>query len=187
VADASGNGNTGTLNGATWTASGKYGKALVFNGTNAIVTVNDSPGLRLSAAMTLEAWISPSAVTAIWRDIIYKGDDNYYLEGTSTIAGRPAMGGTFANSLLYGPSALTPNVWTHLAATYDGTTMKLYVNGILVASQPQSGPIVTSGNPLQIGGDSFYGQYFIGAIDEVRIYDRALSASEVQVDMSTPL
>src|SRR2546423_14346715 len=65
--------------------------------------------------------------------------------------------------------------------------MRLYVNGVQVASRAQTGAIATSTNPLQIGGDSIYGQYFVGRIDEVRVYNRALSAAEIQSDMNTPL
>ena len=83
VTDLSGTGNTGTISNATWTTAGKYGKALIFNGTNARVNVPDAASLHLTSAMTLEAWVNPSVVTRAWRDVIYKGDDNYYLEGTS--------------------------------------------------------------------------------------------------------
>ena len=96
------------------------------------------------------------------------------------------MGGTFGGEL-YGTAALVANAWTHLAATYDGTTMRLYVNGMEVASRPQTGNIATSTNPLQIGGDSIYGQYWSGRIDEVRIYNRALNQTEIQTDMNSPL
>ena len=88
---------------------------------------------------------------------------------------------------MYGPNALTANTWAHLAATYDGATMQLYVNGVQVASRAQTGAIATSTNPLQIGGDSIYGQYFAGRIDEVRIYNRALSVAQIQSDMITPV
>ena len=56
-----------------------------------------------------------------------------------------------------------------------------------MASRAQTGSIATSTNPLQIGGDSIYGQYFVGRIDEARVYNRALSAAEIQSDMNTPL
>src|SRR5258708_24279880 len=65
--------------------------------------------------------------------------------------------------------------------------MRLYVNGVQVASQPQTGPIPFSANPLQIGGDNLLGQYFLGAIDDVRIYNGALSQSAIQTDMNTPV
>src|SRR5205085_10266571 len=90
VADASGNGNIATTANTSWAATGKYGKALSFNGSNARVTVPDSASLHRTSAMTLEAWVNPSAVTNAWRDVIQKGNDNYYLEATSTHGSRPA-------------------------------------------------------------------------------------------------
>ena len=67
--------------------------------------------------------------------------------------------------------------WTrqHLAATYDGTEQRLYVNGAQVATRAQTGTIVNTGNPLRIGGNGIWGEYFQGLIDEVRVYRRALS------------
>jgi hypothetical protein len=181
VWDASGNNNTGTLRRATWTTAGKFGPALVFNGA-ARVTVADSPSLRLTTGMTLEAWVKPSTVTAAWRDVIYKGNDNYYLEATSDSNGVPGAGGTFGHTL--GTGALPVNVWTHLAATYDRVAVRLYVNGALVSSLARTAAITTSVNPLEIGGDSIFGQFFQGVIDEVRIYNRPLSPAEIQSDMT---
>ena len=187
VADVSGNGNTGTLSGATWSTSGKYANALSFNGSSALVSVADSASLDLTTGMTLEAWVNPSSTSGAWRDVIYKSNDIYYLEGSSPQGQSPAMGGTFSPSPLYGTAALAANTWSHLAATYDGTTMRLYVNGTQVASQAQTGTIQTSTGAFSIGGDSLYGQYFAGLIDEIRIYNRALSAGEIQTDMNTPV
>ena len=186
VADAAGNGNTGTISGATWTTAGKFGNALSFSGNSAWVTINDSALLHLTTGMTLEAWVSPTTVNSAWRDVIYKGDDNYFLEATTSSGGKPSVGTTIGgvNANLYGPSVLPRNTWTHLASTYDGATVQLYVNGTMVASRAQTGPLVTSTNPLQIGGDSIYGQTFQGKIDEVRIYNRALSAAEIKSDMN---
>jgi hypothetical protein len=186
VHDASGNSQTGTLQGGTsWTTSGKYGKALSFNGTNAYVNIPNSSLLQLTTAMTLEAWVNPSKLTGVWRDVIYKGNDNYYLEADSTSA-KPATRATSGGSLL-GTGSLAVNTWTHLAGTYDGATLRLYVNGVQVSSRALTGSITVSTNALQIGGDSIYGQYFSGNIDEVRVYSRALSATEIQRDMNTPI
>ena len=99
VTDASGNGNNGTITNATWSASGKYGGALQFNGTNALVTIPDSASLHLTSGMTLEAWVNPSTVNANWRDVVYKGNDNYYLSATSTNASSPD-GGMIAGGTL---------------------------------------------------------------------------------------
>ena len=106
--------------------------------------------------MTLEAWVNPSAVTSAWRDVIYKGNDNYYLEATSTNASKPdagmIAGGSYADAV--GTTALTANTWSYLTETYDGSTLKLYVNGTQVASVAHTGAIATSTNALQIGGDT---------------------------------
>jgi cell division septation protein DedD len=186
VNDASGNRHTGTLQGdASWTSTGKYGSAISFNGTSSLVSVANSPLLQLRTAMTLEAWVRPTRSTGVWRDVIYKGNDNYYLEADSTSV-TPATRGA-GGSALFGTSKLKANEWAHLAGTYDGATMRLYVNGVQVSSRAQTGQIPISTSALQIGGDSVYGQYFPGTIDEVRVYQRALSASEIQRDMNTPI
>ena len=189
VTDASGNGNNGTITNATWAATGKYGKALQFNGTNALVTIPDAASLHLSTGMTLEAWVNPSTVNSAWRDVIYKGNDNFYLEATSTNASHPdagmIAGGSYADA--FGTAALTASTWSYLTETYDGSTLRLYVNGTQVASTAHTGTIATSTNPLQIGGDSLYGQYFAGLIDEVRVYNVALTAAQIQTDQATPV
>jgi chitodextrinase len=189
VADASGNGNTGTIVNATWTTAGMYGDALSFNGTNARVDINDAASLHLTTAMTLEAWVNPSAVSSAWRDLVYKGNDNYYLMATTDHSSLPGggiiAGGTYAET--FGTTILATNTWTHLATTYDGATLRLFVNGVQVSSVAKTGTILTSTNPLQLGGDSIYGQYFQGLIDEVRVYNVALTAAQIQADMNTPI
>jgi hypothetical protein len=190
VADASGNGNNGTINGATWTSAGRYGNALSFSGIRTRVTIPDSASLDLTTGMTLEAWVNPSTVNSAWRDVIYKGDDNYYLEATSSHNATPGGGGTFNgadNAATFGTAPLAANTWTHLAVTYDGATVRLYVNGAQLASGAQTGNILTSANALQIGSDNLYGQYFQGMIDEVRVYNVALTAAQIQSDMNTPV
>jgi hypothetical protein len=138
-------------------------------------------------AMTLEAWVNPGTVVGEWEDVIYKGNDNYYLEAASSRS-VPAAGGTFGavGAILYG-TQLEPGSWVHLAVTYDGTTLRLYVNGVQVASQAQTGTILTSTNALQIGGDSLFTQFFKGIIDEVRVYNVALTAAQIQADMGSPI
>ena len=187
--DASGNNRTGTVINGTWTTSGKYGGALVFNGTNAKVRVIDAAPLRLTTGMTLEAWVYPTGVTSSWRDVIYKGNDDYYLMATTDQGGVPGVGGTFgaASANLFGTSVLPLNTWTHLAATYDGAALRLYVNGTQVSTVSRTGPLATTAGPLEIGGDQLFGQYFQGRIDEVRVYNVARAPSQIQSDMAGPL
>ena len=73
ASDASGNNNNGTLANATWTTSGKFGKALTFNGTSSVVNVPDAASLRLTTAMTLEAWVYPTAAGSVWRTVRDEG------------------------------------------------------------------------------------------------------------------
>jgi hypothetical protein len=83
-----------------------------------------------------------------------------------------------------GNTPLTSNAWTHLALTYDGTAVRIFNNGVQVASQPQSGAIATGSQTLYIGGDAINGNDFAGMIDDLRIYSRALSQAEIQNDMA---
>jgi uncharacterized repeat protein (TIGR01451 family) len=189
VADASGTGNTGAIGTAAWTTQGKFGGALSFNGSNARVTVNDAASLHLTTGMTLEAWVFPTAASTSWKDLIYKGNDNYYLSASSCCQGRPAGGGIFSGSYaeVFGTSNLGLNTWTHLATTYDGATLRLYVNGTQVSSTARTGTLATSTNPLTIGGDPIYGQHFAGTIDEVRVYNAALTQAQISTDMATAI
>ena len=186
---ASGNNHTGVVSGATWATSGKFGPALSFDGSGGWVTIVDASDLDLTTGMTLEAWVFPTTTSGV-RDILIKEGssvDIYNLYARNW-RGRPEsnvlIGGT--NRTAEG-TALAANTWTHVAGTYDGTTLRLYINGVQAASTAVSGPIASSTGPLRIGGNSLWGEFFQGLIDEVRIYDRALSQAEIQTDMVTPI
>ncbi len=185
--DSSGNNNTGNISNPLWVA-GKYGNAISFSSASTLVTVPDSPSLDLTSAMTLEGWVLLYGEENIYNAIIYKGYENYYLDAT-TDHGVPGGGGTFGSTDVpfFGTTPVSASTWTHLALTYDGSTLRYYVNGIQVSSQPQGGNLLTSTNPLQIGGDSYLGQNLYGVIDEVRIYNVALTQAQIQTDMSTPI
>jgi glucose/arabinose dehydrogenase/fibronectin type 3 domain-containing protein len=191
TADISGNGNVGTLTTATWSTQGRYGNALSFNGANSVVRVASAPSLDLGGSMTLEGWVKPTASQSGWRTVLQRQTDAYYLNASSGAGAlRPAGGGTFgsgSSGTLIGPTAIPVNSWTHEALTYDGTTMRLYINGVEAASKPQTGAVQSSTNPLWIGGNTPYGEYFQGLLDEIRVYKRALTPSEIQSDMNTSL
>jgi hypothetical protein len=185
VADASGQNNTGTTLNTTWTA-GRYGRGLAFNGSSSWVTVNSSASLNLVNSLTLEVWVSPT-VSSGWRSIIFKELDAIYDLYASSSSG-PVAGLNIGGYQEIFSSALLPvNSWSHVASTWDGTTLRLYVNGVQVVSRAVAGTLAATTNPLRIGGNAKWGEYFAGTIDEVRVYNRALSAAEIQTDMVTPI
>ena len=191
VVDASRYANHGTISGATRISGGRFGKATKFDGVNDWITVNDSASLDLTTGMTLEAWVYPTIWMSDWTAVIMKeqpGQQVYALYGNSD-RNQPTTvlwvnGG---ERLASGVTQLPPNQWTHLAATYDGQYQSVYVNGTQVAMQAQTGAILTSDSPLRIGGDAVWGEYFTGYIDEVRIYNRALTQAQIVADANSPV
>jgi len=178
--------NNGTLNGATSSASGKYGRALSFDGTNDRVDVPDAASLDLTSGMTLEAWVKPTAVSG-WRTALMKerGANLVYALYASNGAVPTTENFTSTENSSPGTTGLALNTWTHLASTYDGTTLRLYVNGTQVSAKTLGGAMPATANPLRIGGNGVWGEYFAGLIDEVRVYNRALSVGEISTDMNT--
>lgn len=192
IKDASGNGNAGTITSAPWTTGGRFGSALQF-GANSLVTVPDANPLDLTTGLTVEAWVYRTNAAVSWQQLIDKpngsGDSCYQLIGVSD-NGNPSFyvsPVTPSGQNLYAPAALPLNTWTHLAATYDGTQMRLYVNGFLVANRAQSGTIAVSSDALCIGANAYTGLHWLGRIDEVRIYRRSLSQWEIQMDKGSPV
>jgi RHS repeat-associated protein len=115
-------------------------------------------------------------------------DAIYYLYADGADAGGPLVGvniGGYQES--YAASDLPTNTWSHVAGTWDGSTLRVYVNGTPVASRAVNGTLTNTTYPLRIGGNSLWGEYLAGRIDEVRVYNRALSQFEIQSDMNTPI
>jgi hypothetical protein len=189
--DASGTGNQGTVSGATWTTAGKQGGALTFDGVNDRVAVPDAASLDLTNRMTLEAWVRPTATSNDWRTVLLKERSPglaYALYAGDDVGPRPNAWLTIGGDRsVIGPSSLTASTWAHLAVTYDGTTVRLYVNGTQVATRAQTGSMAVSSGALSIGGNTIWGEWFAGQIDEVRVYNAALTAAQVQADMTRPV
>ena len=193
VSDTSGLGNIGSIFQATWYTTGKYGKALSFDGTNDYVSVPDSNSLDLTNKMTIEAWVRPTASSG-WRTVMMKENGSemaygmYARESTNRPSAWLRINPTSGSSYSAGATpALTLNTWTHMASTYDGTTLRLFINGVQRATRATTGNMYSSGDPLKFGGNAIWGEYFAGQLDEIRVYNRALSASEIQTDMNTAI
>jgi hypothetical protein len=152
------------------------------------VTIADANSLDLTTGMTIEAWVNPSAGTG-WQTVVLKeapGNLAYALYSANN-GSRPAGYVHTTNDVVVNGTAAVPlNVWTHLALTYDGATLRLYVNGVLVRSTAGHGSAATTG-ALRIGGNSVWGEYFRGLIDEVRVYNKARTSGEIETDMATPI
>lgn len=168
--DSSTNGNNGTLtNGPTWT-TGQIGGAVQFDGSNDSIEISSVPAL--NGTFTYSAWINLNSTPGGTVSIADKGSNLRNLE---------ILGGGYL-SFWTGFNAQTTttvstSIWHHVVGLYDGTTTRLYVDGVL--SNSATGTASSdSANTLSIGG--FGGaRYFPGKIDEVRIYSRALSADEI--------
>ena len=173
--------------GPTWT-TGKVGGALALDGSNDLVDVHDSPSLEISGGITLAAWIKPNAVATqrvITKD--YGTANGYELSlsnsGHAFVRFNQATSG---NTYRLDANASYPtdgNTWVHLAATYDGATIKIYVNGVLDNSMATTFTIGTNNVDLGLGADVGSGSgtnTLHGQMDEVRIYNGALSAQEIQ-------
>jgi fibronectin type 3 domain-containing protein len=191
VGDASGRGNTGSITGATRTATGRFGAALSFDGAGDFVTVADSPSLDLTSTLTISAWVRPTTLSG-WRTIVMKEGSAtglVYSLYSTTNNNRPGgyleIGGT--DRELKATASVVTTGWRHLALTYDGTTMRIYIDGVLRGTRAQTGAVAASTGSLKIGGNAIWGEWFSGLIDEVRIYDRTLSAAEIVTVMNTPV
>jgi len=195
-ADASGNGNTATLvNGPSWVA-GKHGTGLSFDRVNDYLTVPNSASLNFAgSAMTLSMWLNPASISGdsvilgkFWGTTMTSPFYQYGLElqsnGSTPILEIGTTGGVTETSM---GSTVAYNQWSHLAVVFGGSQAKFYVNGNLVITNPLGASITARGMPLKIGADANTQQFYKGILDDVRIYNRALTASEVQADMNAGL
>ena len=151
--------------------------------------MNDTAALDLTTGHDARSVGQPVGGVS-WRDVLTKeqpGGLAYALYGANG-ASRPAGFADIGGEIEIGATAnLAIDVWTHVAVTYDGTILRIFVNGAQVATRAQTGAITTSTGALRIGGNGIWGEFFQGRIDEVRIYNRALTLAEIQTDMATAI
>ncbi|MGD0205284.1 MAG: LamG-like jellyroll fold domain-containing protein [Dehalococcoidia bacterium] len=187
--------NDGTLDGATWT-TGKVGNALSFDGNDRVV-IPDSSSLNPSN-ITVETWVNfdriaygPGVTGTDAQFLICKGGDRtegaYYLfqgglDSSSSHLAFTIKSGGGRLQLLTPEMTLETNRWYHVAGTYDGNTMKIYLDGVLQVSGDMGPTQVGNSSPLYFGYNDVGGfpYYLDGSLDEVAIFSRALTAPEIQ-------
>lgn len=194
--DSSGNGNNGTLSGPKLTADrfGNPNRAYIFNGSADFITIADNASLKPASSISLAAWVLiDSTGTANFQRILSKQQNqpqNYasyqLITGNRGVDSLGYPGFTLRTSSSYqwtGHSgSRIVNKWVHICGTWDGTYMKFYQNGKLVATIVEGGNILYDTESLYVGrGTDGNGlpDYFKGNIDEVRIYNRALTQNEI--------
>jgi len=184
TADSSGNNNAGTLSGpVNWAESWDGTACLSFNGPYNFVRVPSNASLNMTDGITIAAWVNPrwTGNNRILQKSTEGSDDQYRLlkEGGNNLRFHVPP---FPN--LEATGVIAPKgEWSHLAGTYDGAEVRIYLNGNVVASQAATGPMQTSNGPLFIGtkhSTAPAGDEFNGEMDDVRIYNRGLSEAEIK-------
>ena len=184
-------GINGTLiNSPVWTSSPVQFSAnsLSFNGTSDYATIAHDASLNITSAITLEGWVYATKNSGV-QNVLCKSSlstNNGYIfprtnDGWSHAHFYLHIGGAWRLLQADFPSL---NAWHHLAGTYDGATMKIYINGVLSASQPQTGSITTNTNNLQLGTQPGYGEHFGGRADELRVWNVSRTQAQIQGAMN---
>ncbi len=191
--DVSGTGNNGTVNGASLTSDrfGNLNSAYNFDGLSNFIEVNSSNSLNLTNLYTLSTWINVAQWSFLSpideHAVISKIDNGNWYGGYEILTG--GNNGTIAHTGNIGNSNINinsinynTNNWYNVVVTYDGNTLKMFVNGIQVDSQNHTGALQTSSIPLRFGrrgGAGYYNNWFKGKIDDIGIWNRALTQDEV--------
>jgi len=163
-----------------------------FDGNNDYVNCGNNGSLNITGnTITLEAWIRPDGAfhANIWgENVINKngaGDNGYMLRVGGTGQVNFNLGTGWWNEITSPANAISLNTWHHIAGTYDGTTMRLYVDGVEVASGAENQNIGSASNSLYLGDDPQWpGRNYSGRIDEVKIWNTARTAAQVISDMN---
>ncbi len=186
IGDTSLWGNDGSiLGGTTWVAGADAGGALRVDGSSGRAVVAHSPAFEALDQLAVSAWVKPERVGTQYVVKKADGDTVDGFEISFASSGRAYFRLDHASSgndfRLQTPTALPANgqTWIHIVGTYDGTTMRLYVDGVEVATMAGPDRVSTNSLPLVLGAQEDVDNPLQGAIDDVRVYDRALAAAEV--------
>ena len=177
--------NDGTINGATWT-TGVQDSALSFDGDDDYVFVADSENLNFVGNFTAMAWVKWSVDPETgdsWANILNKGRDAQWQIQHSYDNSQFEFAVNTENTRrwAYSSTEVKQGIWYHVAGVYDGSEIRIYVNGTHENQEDLTGDVFVTDYPVNIGRRSDYNdRYFAGIIDEVYLYNRTLSAEELQ-------
>jgi outer membrane lipoprotein-sorting protein len=180
ASDSSGNGNNGTLKGnPVWRPQGgKTGGAIELSGKGDYVEISNESAFDITGQITVSAWVNITDVPQEWTGIVTKGDSAWRL--STSFAKNVFHFGVSARDYLNGQTTVDSGQWHNVVDVYDGQKISIYVDGKLDASMPRTGPIATNDFPVCIGENiELKGRCFHGLIDDVRIYNYALSENEI--------
>jgi hypothetical protein len=181
VGDSSGSGPSGTITNATWT-QGKYGNALSLAG-NGNANFGD---VDLAGSFTVMGWMQArSLYSGSCGSFVMKAHDYGFEICGGQLYGEVGANDVWTGRVIKTLTSADLNVWKHLTLTYDGSAVRMYIDGALVNAS--TGAHTTTNNPLLFGRWVPASEYWDGLIDEVRVYNRALTAAEIQTDMNTPI
>jgi len=183
VYDLSGNNNHGTIYGASWRRGHLVG-ALEFDGVDDYVEVSDSPSLDITDELTIETFIYYKGYT-VYPTIVCKGTQNYrlFFMDDGTIIFRLIIDGEGTGNNCRSVTIIPTNRWVHIVGTYDGSVMKIYINGELDPGYYEITGSITPNNESMIIGnwnDLTNPRPFYGLIAHTRIYNRALTEREIR-------
>ncbi|MHC4168924.1 MAG: LamG-like jellyroll fold domain-containing protein [Planctomycetota bacterium] len=178
--DSSGNANDGVLVGDPQWVPGILGGALEFDGDGDYIDCGNDASLDITGDITMMCWIKVAAFTKTWETILGRGDDSYRMSRGPGNGDSIHFGANGTGSNLNATTAVTTDTWRHVALVYDGTNKIIYIDGVEDARLASSGNINSSGYNMVIGHNSQAANRFLtGLIDDVRIYDQALSALQI--------
>ncbi len=183
VKDSSGTGNNGTITGTPTYATGKIGAGLKLNGTTDYVDCGAPASLNITDQVTLSAWVQPTNfANSAYQTFVGKGDHAYNIQHTNgNLIQFFVYDGNWHSANSAAVASTMNSTWHHVAGTYDGTQLKLFVDGVVAGSTIHVGDIDTATHTVSIGRNSEQsGRLFTGTIDEVRIYRGALPTAEVK-------
>ena len=186
--DASGNDNNGTLEDEPTVVDGQFGQALAFESSRVAIPASDTLTADLfQESFTLTAWINPERTGNTWQQVFRAitasaTNDTLFLNNDGRLSWRGTVNGAWAGGMCETAADVVPaGQWTHVAVTGDQTNFRIYVNGEL--SQESAFQTTDGANTTYYIGGTAGGESYSGMVDDLRVYNHALSEDDIRSSM----